>query len=354
MLKMNRLVEKPTCALCKNRIADKKNTHYLTDAVIRSCFDPEGRSSNKYREMGSYYDVSSNTPALHFGFQRNTSDRIIREKLGRDPTYDEIKEAEHNPYAVDDMFCEDCEDRFGKIEKPFVEKIWPKIKNLSSKNKEMIEITDASEIKTIWMFFILQFWRSHICDSAIILDEIAAETFRKMIFNEEGSLEELVNYPMAVAYIVTSEPKDHTNHFVGLSTGSNPFVIMMNDFVVQLFDSKSSIQYQSLFGLNSEKKYRDFVNYDKDLFKIQIIEKKEWDDISLLYYLNEKVPKIESQFIIGCCKSDLEIVSFRNYIGLNTNPIMLSERMLNRLICTFIIERYPLLLSLYHPEAITK
>ena len=74
------------CAWCKEKKADKKNTHYLTDAIIRSCFDIEGRSSNKYREMGIYYDVSSNTPLMRFGFQRSTPARILYDKLDRMPT----------------------------------------------------------------------------------------------------------------------------------------------------------------------------------------------------------------------------------------------------------------------------
>jgi hypothetical protein len=44
------------CALCKEREANKKNTHYLTDGVIRSCLNHDGGNE---RENGLYFDVST-------------------------------------------------------------------------------------------------------------------------------------------------------------------------------------------------------------------------------------------------------------------------------------------------------
>jgi len=58
------------CALCKNREADKKNTHYLTDGIIRSCLNQDGSGD---REKGFYFDLSNKSSYVEFNFQRETS-----------------------------------------------------------------------------------------------------------------------------------------------------------------------------------------------------------------------------------------------------------------------------------------
>mgnify|MGYP006087250175 CR=1 FL=1 len=52
-----------TCLLCKEKSADKKNTHYLTDAIIRTCLNMDG---TKEREQGLYFDISTNKESVEF------------------------------------------------------------------------------------------------------------------------------------------------------------------------------------------------------------------------------------------------------------------------------------------------
>lgn len=54
------------CALCKNREADKKNTHYLTDGIIRSCLNQDGSGD---REKGFYFDLSNKSSYVEFNFK---------------------------------------------------------------------------------------------------------------------------------------------------------------------------------------------------------------------------------------------------------------------------------------------
>ncbi len=54
------------CALCLDKEATKKNTHYLTDGIIRSCLNLEG--SNE-REKVFYFDMSTKTAGIDFNFR---------------------------------------------------------------------------------------------------------------------------------------------------------------------------------------------------------------------------------------------------------------------------------------------
>lgn len=352
---MEELERLKKCALCKEKDANKKNTHYLTDAIIRSCFDIEGRSSNKYREMGIYYDVSSNTPLMRFGFQRSTPARILYDKLDRMPTDEENEEALNNPYSVDYVFCSDCENLFCEIEKPFVENVLPKIEEYGKKQLDLMEVSQIDEIRTIWLFFLLQYWRSCVCDPNISFNEEITEDLRRIILHhKEIEMDELVKYPLSLSYIKTSEPKNHTNHFVGFSTGRNPYIIVMNDFVVQLFDSKESIEYYSFFGINDEYNYKNYVNNNQNTLKIRFIQKEEWDAISLRYYEKEKLPKIEVLFVVICCilirqaPSNNEIKDFRRFLGENTKSLFVSDTLLIKLMFFYIKQSHPVLFDLYN------
>jgi hypothetical protein len=78
------------CKLCNHAEANKKNTHYLTDSLIRRCLNEDG---NNIREKGFMFDFSSSSPFLDFSFQRNTSIENIKKALGREPNDEEIGNA---------------------------------------------------------------------------------------------------------------------------------------------------------------------------------------------------------------------------------------------------------------------
>lgn len=44
------------CKFCEHNEATKKNTHYLTDGIIRSCLNIGGTNS---REKGMMFDISN-------------------------------------------------------------------------------------------------------------------------------------------------------------------------------------------------------------------------------------------------------------------------------------------------------
>ena len=82
------------CALCKTNDADKKNTHFLTDSIIRTCLNENGEN---IREKGFYFDISNDTPFVDFNFQRHTTVEKLISTLGREPNEEEIEKAKILP-----------------------------------------------------------------------------------------------------------------------------------------------------------------------------------------------------------------------------------------------------------------
>jgi hypothetical protein len=258
------------CALCKEREANKKNTHYLTDGIIRSCLNQEGSGE---REKGFYFDLSNNSAFVEFNFQRETSISKLEESLGREPTDDEIEKAKQIPFSVDYVFCSDCEAIFTSIENSFIENILPQFRESDLNDTAEIEITDCKEIR---LFFYLQVWRTHICEQTLNLPEHIAENLRQIILNYNAvENAELNNFPLSITYLQTlGGAEEYTTNFVGFTNDKNPYLIFMNDFIIQFFDSNEQIRFFDFHGLNSEN-YHDFINQNKDDFIVKIKQNEE-------------------------------------------------------------------------------
>lgn len=260
-----------TCALCKEREANKKNTHYLTDGIIRSCLNQEGSGE---REKGFYFDLSNNSAFVEFNFQRETSISKLEESLGREPTDDEIEKAKQIPFSVDYVFCSECEDIFTSIESSFIENILPKLRDTDLTDIADIEIAEYKEIK---LFFYLQVWRTHICEQTLNLPEHIAENSRQIILNY-STVEnvELTKFPLSITYLQTlGGVAEYTTNFVGFTNDKNPYLIFMNDFVIQFFESNEEFRFLDFYGLNTEPEFEDFLNQNEEVFKVNIFQNDE-------------------------------------------------------------------------------
>jgi len=255
------------CALCKQNKADKKNTHYLTDGVIRSAFNHDGGNE---RESGVIYELSGNIPTVEFTFQRNTPQEKIEAVLNRIPSEEEIEKAKNNPFSVDYLFCKNCEDVFTEIESPFLQNLLPKFRTGDIKNKYKLEY---EEHRATRLFIYLQIWRSHICINSIELSENTAEDLRLIITNHKSkSLSEINHYPISLTYLTTSgDSKNYTGNLVGLSNDKNPFIIHLNDFLIQFYESESQIMFTDYFGINNIVEYKKYINYKSDHLILNVL-----------------------------------------------------------------------------------
>ena len=258
------------CALCQEKEANKKNTHYLTDGIIRSCLNQDGSGE---REKGFYFDLSNNSAFVEFNFQRETSIPKLEESLGREPTDEEIEKAKQIPFSVDYVFCSDCEAIFTSIENSFIENILPQFRESDLNDIAEIENTEYKQIR---LFFFLQIWRTHICEQTLKLPNHIAENLRQVILNYETvDGVELNQFPLSITYLQTlGGLKEYTTNFVGFTNDKNPYLIFMNDFIIQFFDSDEEIRFFEFHGLNSENQ-EEFINQKEEIFKVKVVQNDE-------------------------------------------------------------------------------
>lgn len=268
------------CALCLERKPKKKNTHYLTDSIIKTALNEEG---SDVREKGSYFNMSDNVYFTDYNFQRKTSGDEFEKVLGRLPNDEEIKKSKAgNPYSVDGVFCKGCEDIFSSIESPFIDKFLSTFRdNDDIENDFSISYSGDDDIKLIRLFFLLQVWRTAICEDIFSLTQKAEERLRVLILkNFDSSLDDLKKEPLSISYLNTlgkqgEENKEYTKNAVGAKFGKNPNVIFMNDFVIQYYNNGFAFKFDELYGLNYYDEYKDYINYKEDGFVIQISSNEE-------------------------------------------------------------------------------
>lgn len=248
------------CKFCQEKLADKKNTHYLTDAIIRTCLNHNGSNT---REKGLYFEISSEKQFIELSFQRIDKETIV-DHIGREATEEEIENAKKIPFSVDYIFCSECEDKFTKIEVKFIEKILPQFRNNDLTDLEFLTI---NEIFICRNFFYLQIFRSAICDKNFKLPKNFIEQIREILFNnlKDSSI------PLSISYLQTSgDQKEYTSNYIGYINEENPYIIIMNDFIIQCYENKDNIKYLELYGIN-DKDYMKFINRDEEeefIFKI--------------------------------------------------------------------------------------
>ncbi len=256
------------CALCKEREANKKNTHSLTDGIIRSCLNIDG---SKEREKGFYFDLSNDNAFIEFNFQRGTSVEKLETSLGREVTEEEIEKAKAIPFSVDNVFCSICESYFTEIENKFINEILPSFRNTNLTDKDKTNLTD---IKTVRLFFYIQVWRTAVCDDTLKISSDIAENLRQIILNHKTfNANELNHYPLAITYLQSiGDEAEYTTNYVGYTSDRNPNLIIMNDFVIQFYEDSNAIKFFNFYGLTTEQNYNELINYKEEQFVVKIFQ----------------------------------------------------------------------------------
>ena len=266
------------CKFCQIKEANKKNTHYLTDSIIRSCLNIEGSNN---REKGLYFEISSKNPFIEFNFQR-IDEQSIEKAIGRKPTEDEIENAKQIPFSVDYIFCSDCEKQFTEIETKFIEKILPKFRQNDLTGLSSISVEENIICRD---FFYLQIFRSAVCEEVYDLPNELIEKLRKILFEKHQDL----TIPISVTYLQTTGGQEHyTENYIGYTSDKNPFIIFMNDFIIQCYENEENIKHIELYGLNNAD-YKDFININEGNFKFKIFQNEQRRTFLNNLIKNEKV-----------------------------------------------------------------
>ncbi|RZJ92142.1 MAG: hypothetical protein EOO20_02785 [Chryseobacterium sp.] len=271
------------CQCCRTNPANKTNTHYLTDGIIRNCLNELG--SNK-REKGAMFDISSSKTSIEFAFQRSTSQRAIIEGLGHEPSEKEIEEAKHNAFSVDYVFCSACEEKFGEIERPFMEEILPKFRD-----KDMSGTTELVLVENIVIrkFFLLQIFRTSIAENEYWISEELENKLRSMIMDESADNTQILSIPLNISYLNTAGGDfDYTRNTVGIAYLENHKIILFNDFLIQFFEKPSEIIYVDFFRVNDKASVSYFTNFNEESFRFKVFDPIKREEV-LANYLKFKV-----------------------------------------------------------------
>lgn len=257
------------CNLCKLEKEPKKNTHYLTDNIIRRNLNQDG---SNIRETGLYFNISNDSPFIEFLFQRETSIERVEKILGRQATEEEIAKAKQNPFSTDDKFCQECENKFTTIENKFTQDVLPHLRGQLQNGLSEKEF----DSKIVRDFILIQVFRTAVCEPEYEIAEETQELIRLYINGDEVEYNSIHEIPLGMTFLETSgEFKIHTQNVTGLSDDRNPNFIFMNDFILQYYDNEDSIKFESLHGLNSEETYVDFINISENSFKVKILDNAE-------------------------------------------------------------------------------
>lgn len=268
------------CKFCEHNEATKKNTHYLTDGIIRSCLNIGGTNS---REKGMMFDISNKKTSIEARFQRETPVENVEETFGRAPNEIEIAQAKENPFAVDYIFCPSCEHIFTDIETKFQERILPNLRGQDLTGQIEVEIEDNILFR---QFFLLQAVRSSICDPEYELEKSLEQKIKRLLLEKEIEKEEILSIPMAVTYLNTlGDDYEYTRNTVGFASIDQSKMILMNDFIVQVFPRIESSNYIDFFGVNDPATFYHFTNYKEEKFRLKIISNDDRIAISQNYAL---------------------------------------------------------------------
>lgn len=267
------------CKLCLEKEANRKNTHYLTDSVIRSCLNYDGSND---REKGLYFPMATNESFVDFSFQRNTPAHFLEDQLKRPIEEEEIDRSKVIPFSVDYEFCNDCENLFGFIENEFLIHFFSKLRdaNLSEVN-EVVFIEKEKEAR---LFFLLQIFRTGVCDSSVNISKEVVEELRNILLNhKEADLIKLRSYPILITYLETIGDKiEFTKNSVGILSGDSPVLIFMNDLNIQFYESFNHTPFLEFFNLNNQTDYLHFLSVDNGLI-VKIIHNQERKKLNIDY-----------------------------------------------------------------------
>lgn len=242
----------------------------MTDGIIRSCLNEDGSNT---REKALMFNISLNKDSIEAKFQRSTSTDAILRTFGREAKDEEIEEAKSIPFSVDYVFCSECEDLFTEIENKFIKDILPQLRGNDFTGQSEISFDD---IVTVRKFFLLQIYRTTVCDPEYEIDSDLIEKLRDIILGKNDDIETIKSIPLNITYLNTiGADYEYTKNTVGIAVIENNQLILFNDFVIQVFNNIKNVAFVDLWGINERSNFKYFTNYGENAFKIKILDNKQ-------------------------------------------------------------------------------
>jgi hypothetical protein len=138
------------------------------------------------------------------------------------------------------------------------------------------------------MFFYIQIWRNSICEEIYKLSPEIQEELRLIILN--GQTENINHFPLAITFLETlGGDIAFTENYVGSTSDRNPNIIFMNDFIVQFFEDRDSMNFEEFYGLNDAEDFAQSVNLEEEIFTVKILSNDRRKELLTNIITKEKV-----------------------------------------------------------------
>lgn len=275
------------CQICRQRPADKKNSHLLPSFLIAAAISKGG---NTKRDFELTFSLSADDFVESY-YGRNITEETIQQVNGRSLTDEELANNK-NPFTADYIFCTACETALGHLESIFAERIYSRLKKgefntdiNDSKGNIIVEVQkqDAalSQLFTYSLFFrcvvaklqglrmdtkLLERIRELLL---LILSDTIAETASKISTNYE----KLFPYPTILTFHQTPDDEDATSNVVMIHHSRQPFFLFINDMTFQLFEKTKHINasVEFLHGLSQVVSNTEVANKLESSYKIVVL-----------------------------------------------------------------------------------
>ena len=226
------------CALCRENVADQTGSHMVPNLLTSVAFTFDGVAKRDREIVEKYHLNFPEDNSVFYG--RSVFPDKISQDLGHDMTDEEI-EKNVNTLCYDNIFCKDCEKRFGVLETAFGE-----------------YYRNGKEInpKLAYLFWLSVFWRMAIGYMGVFMDAREELELRRILQENLKSQEEIVNTPEKnlgnFGYVVfrLNEPlRKGDSGILGTKTPKSPYIILVADYVVILFADVNKLHRKTVeFG----------------------------------------------------------------------------------------------------------
>lgn len=256
------------CALCRIREADKTGSHMVPNLLTAVTFSFDGKTKRDREIVELYHINSPEDNAIYYGSQ--VAPEKITEDLGHEITDEEL-EKNTNLLCYDNIFCHQCENRFGVLETAYGE-YYKGLKN------------DINP-RIAYLFWLSVYWRMAIGYMGIFMDGEDEFALRDILNENIHSHNKIINskgklgdYGYVIFRVKDGIIKGDSG-ILGTRTSHCPYIILVADYVVALFNNYNKL-HNKVNIFNWEIYKEDINTPDKpfDYIEISIEEFYEFRD----------------------------------------------------------------------------
>jgi hypothetical protein len=246
------------CKLCLQNEATRTNSHILPHSLIRRAVNLD---ASRYRDREFVFNFSNNAAPSRFQGRNVIPTSLENLEL----SIDNIEVTEHNSTTEDYIFCNDCEDKFGRIEGYFSEKIimpFQQSQIFTSNSRTTISLRQ-SDHRLLRLYVYGLFWRvsiSQTYDFHLLPEE--EEMMREWLnsgmdlnlhavrSNLDG-IPDFCDLPLSIAY--AEELDDPSQSFIDANVFSRrPYMLIVGTFSFFLYFKKRHMKslLNNFYGLS--------------------------------------------------------------------------------------------------------